>query len=253
MLYVTLMLLGNRKQLDILIWVVTFSVAFYGIKGGIWTVLTGGGGRVWGPPGGLIQGNNELAVALVMLMPMLAYLHHTTTNRWLRHALVFCMASVAFAILGSQSRGALLALVAMLVFLGIKGKNPIRTSLLLLVFAAMAISFMPDTWTSRMDTMGDYQQDASALSRIWTWKTMWAAALDHPLVGVGFSADNCRGVRPLCAGRGRVRHLQGPCVRRAQHLFPDAWRTWIRRPWALPVARRGHLADRRAAGAEDDG
>lgn len=28
------------------------------------------------------------------------------------------------------------------------------------------------------------------MSRIWTWKTMWAAALDRPFVGVGFGADN---------------------------------------------------------------
>lgn len=190
MLFVTLMLIRDRKHLELLIWVVTFSVAFYGIKGGIWTLTTGGGGRVWGPPGGLIEGNNELAVALVMLTPYLYYLYQTVQRRWVRWAMVFCIAVTAFAILGSQSRGALLALLAMALFLGIKGKRPIVTSVLLVVGVALAIAFMPDTWSDRMETIGAYEKDGSAMSRIWIWKTLWAAALDNPIVGVGFRADN---------------------------------------------------------------
>ena len=96
----------------------------------------------------------------------------------------------AFSVLGSQSRGALLALVSMAFFLGLKGKYPIRTSLVLLLLMVMAIGFMPDSWTSRMETIGEYQADGSAMSRIWTWKTLYAAALDRPLVGAGFRADN---------------------------------------------------------------
>lgn len=190
MLFVTLMLIQDRRQLQILIWVVTFSVAFFGIKGGVWTVMTGGGGRVWGPPGGMLQGNNELAVALVMLMPMLYYLHQTTPNRWVRHGLKFCMISSAFSILGSQSRGALLALISMSLFLGLKGKYPIRTTLAIGAMVAIAITFMPESWTERMETISTYQQDGSAMSRIWTWKTLFAAAVDRPLVGVGYGADS---------------------------------------------------------------
>ena len=48
MLILTLMILRGRKQIDCLIWVIVISVAFYGVKGGAWTLLTGGGGRVWG-------------------------------------------------------------------------------------------------------------------------------------------------------------------------------------------------------------
>ena len=190
MLFVTLVLVRDRKHLELLIWVVTFSVAFYGIKGGIWILRTGGGGRVWGPPGGQIEGNNELAVALVMLTPFLYYLYQTVARRWLRWALLGCIAATAFAILGSQSRGALIALLAMALFLGLKGKRPFLSTVLLAVGVALAIGFMPDTWTSRMETIGAYEQDGSAMSRIWTWKTMWAAALDNPIVGVGFRADN---------------------------------------------------------------
>lgn len=190
MLLVTWMLVTDAKQLRTLIWVVTFSVCFFGVKGGVWTVLTGGGGRVWGPPGGMLEENNALAVALVMLLPILYFLRQTETNKWLRHLLLFSMVTVTFSVLGSQSRGALLSLVSMAFFLGLKGKHPVRTSLMLVVFVMVAIGFMPDSWFDRMDTITNYQGDGSAMSRIWTWLTLWNAAVDRPLVGVGFRADN---------------------------------------------------------------
>lgn len=190
MLLVTWMLVTDAKQLRLLVWIVTFSVCFFGVKGGIWTILTGGGGRVWGPPGGMLEENNALAVALVMLTPMLYFLRQTETNIWLRRMLLFSMVMVVFSILGSQSRGALLALVSMSFFLGLKGKHPVRTSLLIVLGVVIAISFMPDSWSRRMETLNSFEADTSAMSRIWTWKTLWAAALDRPILGVGFRADN---------------------------------------------------------------
>lgn len=190
MLLVTWALLTEAKHLKTLVWVVTLSVAFFGIKGGIWTVLTGGSNRVWGPPGGMMEGNNELAVALVMLLPMLYFLRQTAAQKWLRHALTFGMVCVTFSVLGSQSRGALLALLSMAFVLGLKGKYPVRTSLVLLAGVALAVAFMPDTWSERMDTMRTYETDGSAMSRIWTWNTLWNAAVDRPLIGVGFGADS---------------------------------------------------------------
>ncbi|MCW5611009.1 MAG: putative O-glycosylation ligase, exosortase A system-associated [Rubrivivax sp.] len=190
MLLVTWMLVCDARQLRILVWVVTLSVAFYGIKGGVWTVVTGGGGRVWGPPGGLLQGNNELAVGLTMLMPMLYFLRQTSESKWVRHALLFSMGSCFFSIVGTQSRGALLALGAMTFFLGLKGKHPVRSSVTLLVLMVAVIGFMPETWSGRMSTIKTYQDDTSAMSRIWTWITLYNAAVDRPLVGAGFVADN---------------------------------------------------------------
>lgn len=190
MLLVTWMLVIDARQLRVLVWVVTLSVAFFGIKGGIWTVFTGGGGRVWGPPGGLLQGNNELAVGLVMLVPMMYFLYQTEPRRWLRYALLGSMVAMLFAILGSQSRGALVALLAMAFFLGIKGKHPVGTSLGLLLLVGLVIGFMPDTWTTRMRTINQYELDTSALSRLWTWQTLWNVAVDRPLFGAGFRADD---------------------------------------------------------------
>ena len=64
----------SRKHIELLIWVCVLSLGYYGAKGGVFTLMTGGGERVWGPPGGFIEENNSLAVALVMTIPMINYL-----------------------------------------------------------------------------------------------------------------------------------------------------------------------------------
>jgi probable O-glycosylation ligase (exosortase A-associated) len=189
MMLITLMLLRGRKQIEILIWVVIGSVGFFGIKGGAFTIATGGSARVWGPPGGMLEDNNALAVALVMLLPLFFYFLSTAKRRIVKVALGLSLLLMAFAILGTQSRGALVALLAMATLLGLKSKRPVAASLAIAAVVLLVIAFMPDSWTNRMDTIQEYKGDTSAMSRIYTWITMWNLALDRPLVGGGFGTD----------------------------------------------------------------
>lgn len=190
MIFVSLLLIRGRGQIEALIWIVTLSIGFYGMKGGIFTLLTGGGGRVWGPSGGVIQGNNELGIALVIVTPFMYYLRQIAPKAWMRTALTVGMGFMLVGILGTQSRGALLAVLSMALVLGLKGKYPIQTTLGLAAVMGLAVLFMPDSWTNRMHTIGTYSQDTSAMSRIYVWKTLWNLALDRPFVGAGFATDN---------------------------------------------------------------
>lgn len=188
-LMLTLMLLRGREQIERLIWVITLSLGFYGLKGGLFTVMTGGSGRVWGPPGGVIAGNNALGVALVMLVPFMYYLFQVSTRRYVRNGMLLLIATTFLGILGTQSRGALLALVSMAFFLALKGKRPVMTTSIIGGLLIAAITFMPESWTNRMNTIESYDQDSSAMSRVYTWKTLWNLAVDRPLIGAGFNAD----------------------------------------------------------------
>ncbi len=191
MLLVTLLLIRGREQIETMVWVVTASIGFYGVKGGIWTVLTGGNvGRVWGPSDSMVQDNNGLALALVVLVPFVYYLYQVSSRRLVRWGLAFSGVAICFSILGSQSRGAFLALLAMSFMLAFKGKRPFLMSFLLVAVLSTAILSMPERWTSRMETIQTYDQDASAMSRITTWKTLWNLAINQPIVGAGFRTDN---------------------------------------------------------------
>jgi putative inorganic carbon (HCO3(-)) transporter len=190
MLLATLMLIRGRSQIDQLIWTIVISVGFYGVKGGVWTILRGGVYTVWGPPGSYIEGNNELALALVMLLPLMYYLAHTGSKRWLKYGLWAAMGACTFSVLGSQSRGALLALGTLVLLLGTKSNRPILVTAVLLAGFAYAVAFMPDRWSARMNTIETFEQDASAMGRIHTWQTIWNMVLHRPVVGAGFDLAN---------------------------------------------------------------
>lgn len=190
MLFVTMMLIRGRKQIDQLIWAIVISIGFYGVKGGIWTLTSGGENRVWGPPGSFIEGNNELGLALTMLIPLMYYLARTASKKWIRYGMWAAMGACAFSILGSHSRGAFLAIGVAALFLGIKSGRPIVITAVLLLALAGAATYMPDNWINRMGTIETYQSDASAVSRLQTWETIWNMVKSRPIVGAGFDLAN---------------------------------------------------------------
>ncbi|MCM8595404.1 putative O-glycosylation ligase, exosortase A system-associated [Accumulibacter sp.] len=189
MIFLTLMLLRGRQSIERLVWVIALSIGLYGVKGGLWTMFTGGGGRVWGPPGGFASENNTFGLSLVILLPLFYYLYQVATRRVIRLALIGCLVTLPFAILGTQSRGALLALISMATLLGLKGKRPVLTTILIATVVAAAVAFMPDSWSGRMQTIQSYEEDSSAMSRLYAWLTMWNLAVDRPIVGGGFVVD----------------------------------------------------------------
>ena len=185
MIIVALVILRTKQHIFALMWVCAGSLALLGIKGGAFTLLTGGNYRVWGPPGSFIGGNNEMALALVMVIPLLRFLQMNIGSRIGRHTLTGSMLLCAAAALGSQSRGALLAIGAMVLALWWRGKNKFSMAILLLVASVPLIAFMPDQWTARMSTISEYKDDRSAMGRISAWWAAWNIALRYPL-GVGF-------------------------------------------------------------------
>jgi putative inorganic carbon (HCO3(-)) transporter len=74
MIFLTPLVINNRQRLHGLVWIIALSLGFYGVKGGIFTILKGGAHRVQGPPGTFIDGNNEIALALLMTIPLIRYL-----------------------------------------------------------------------------------------------------------------------------------------------------------------------------------
>lgn len=185
MLLLTLAVLYTRKHIMAFAWIVALSLAFYGVKGGLFTLAHGGNYKVWGPDGGYIEGNNEIGLALVMIIPLLMFLKTTVEGKWGRRALTGIMLLCAIAALGTHSRGALLAISAMLVVMWWRSERRMLGLLLLPVIAVAMLSFMPEAWWDRMGTIKTYQDDSSALGRINAWIFAWNLALDN-FFGGGF-------------------------------------------------------------------
>ena len=189
MILVAMVVLYSRKHIEALTWILVLSLAFYGVKGGIFTILTGGSYRVWGPEGTYIDGNNELAIALIMAIPLMRFLQQQATNKWVKRGLLMSMVLCAVAAIGSQSRGALLALGAMGVVLWWRGKHKLQVGLLFVVLAVALVIFMPASWTDRMHSIKTYEQDGSAMGRINAWWMAFNLAKSN-LFGGGFMIYN---------------------------------------------------------------
>lgn len=187
MVMMALVLLHSKKHIIALVWVCAASIALLGMKGGIFTLTTGGNYRVWGPPGSFIGDNNEFALAVVLVIPLLRFLQLQLREWWARWAMTGVMLLCAASALGSHSRGAVLATSAMGLTLWWRGKNKLRLAVLMVVAVVPLVTFMPDHWSQRMSTIGAEDADRSVLGRFSAWWTAWGIAKNYP-TGVGFSA-----------------------------------------------------------------
>ncbi|MDC8786168.1 putative O-glycosylation ligase, exosortase A system-associated [Roseateles koreensis] len=185
MILVALAVLYSRRHIMALTWVLAGSLGFYGVKGGIFTLATGGSYRVWGPSGSYIDGNNEVALALVMTIPLIRFLQLNTPGKWMHRGLSAAMLLCAASALGSQSRGALVAIAAMALLMWWRGNKKFQMGLIFVVLGVALITFMPDTWTERMSTIKTYDQDSSAGGRINAWWMAFNLAT-HNFFGGGF-------------------------------------------------------------------
>lgn len=183
MVYVTMMIMQSRERVNLLVWVIAMSIGFYGVKGGIFTIVNGGVYHVRGPDGSFIGGDNEMGLALIMTIPLLRYLQLTTANFWIRTGLAAATVLSAVAAVGSQSRGAMLGLVSMGVFLWLKSRNKIFTGMIGAMAVVLVLLVMPQQWRDRMETIKNYESDSSAMGRINAWTMAFNLAKDRPLGG----------------------------------------------------------------------
>lgn len=182
----TLLIMQTRERINWLVIVITASIGFYSIKGGVFTLATGARYTAWGPPGSFIEGNNELGLAIVMVIPFMNYLRQTSKNIWLRRFWLMAMVLSGLTILATYSRGAFLAAGAMVLFLIIKAQRRYLFVVGALLVLPLLINFMPERWHERISTIAEYDQDASALGRFNAWHFAYNVAADRPLVGGGF-------------------------------------------------------------------
>ena len=190
MMFMTLIaaaVVRTEKQINIFLWILVSSVAFFGIKGGVFTILTGGEFTVWGPPDSHISDNNAISVALVMIIPLMAYLQRHSKYPVVKWGLVLSMLLSGASIIATYSRGAFVAVCAMLLMLAIKSQKRLMILTLVTISAAVALSSMPERYWDRMKTITAENPDASVQGRFNAWAMAWNLALDRPVTGGGFA------------------------------------------------------------------
>jgi len=117
------------------------------------------------------------------------YFQLNLKHRWARLGFGLLIVITLGAIIGTYSRGALVGGAAMLGFLWLKSHYKLLLALTFIGALVPLVAFMPQKWTDRMVSIGDYEEGSSAQGRIDSWIFAINIANARPLIGGGFKAS----------------------------------------------------------------
>jgi probable O-glycosylation ligase (exosortase A-associated) len=194
----TAQMLSTRARLEAFVWVLVLSAIYFAVPGAIKVIISGGSGGIGtgevvvGAEGSFFGDRVTLSVVLALALPFALYLGRRTTLlpiRWQRlawPAMLGVAATFLIALIGTFARTGLVAGSATLLMLAARSQRKIVAALVVAAVVLALLAITPDNWFFRMDTIVNYQDDGSAMSRIAAWKWAWHLALEHPIVGGGF-------------------------------------------------------------------
>jgi putative inorganic carbon (hco3(-)) transporter len=179
-------LMNSKVRIIALIWVIAIALGYFGAKGGLLFIASAGRHQFTGPSKSMIADRNTLALALIMVIPLMNYLRITTQDYLVRLAVLGVIGLTVFAVLGTYSRGGFLALIGMGAFLWWRSRQKIIPLIAAILVIVPAVTLVPESWTQRMETISDASEsDNSFRGRMLAWAYSTNAALDRPLVGAG--------------------------------------------------------------------
>ena len=175
----------SRQRLRVLLWTIALSLAFFGVKGGVFGIVSGGRPILRGP-GGLLEDNNDFALALVMNIPLLWYLGISERKLpWVKPCTQVAVALTIITIALTHSRGGFLALAATGLWIAWRSGKFIRAVLLLAALVGAFLLAVPPEVLERLGSITATAGDSSIQARFRSWTVALAMIQGNPLLGVG--------------------------------------------------------------------
>jgi probable O-glycosylation ligase (exosortase A-associated) len=175
----------TRERLRVMCWVIALSLGFYGVKSGLWGLAHLGGVQILRGPGGMLQDNNDLSLALSMAVPMLFHLGWTERKPEIRKAFWFALPLTVITIGLTHSRGGFLSVAAAIGVLVWRSRNRFQGIAVGFLVALAALVFAPASYKERIASIAEYKTEGSASSRLRAWGIATRMAVDNPALGVG--------------------------------------------------------------------
>jgi probable O-glycosylation ligase (exosortase A-associated) len=186
MTVMALFIIDDRRKFEYFMLVLGLSVAAIAVKGGIWGIVTGAKYMLWGPRGSMIQDNNDVALALNMVVPLVFAFTKIFQAKRLRLLFYAVFGLTVFSIILTQSRGGFVGLMAVAAVMGMKSRGKFLVIPAMLVLGPVLFYFLPEHYKARVQTLENYDTDLSALGRLNAWKFAANLAREKPLTGGGF-------------------------------------------------------------------
>lgn len=190
MTFVMGMLIYGEKKIRAMFWVIMVGIGLFGVKGGIFSLMTGGQYHVVGPELTFLAANTSLGLAFNMTLPLLVYAAQEQTIKWRRHALYAAALLTVIATIFTFSRGAWIGLAVTALLVLLRMRRGVLIAVAMAPVALGALALIPGAVKDRAGTIGTYEQDNSAMTRIQAWSVAWNVAVSNPLTGGGFDYEN---------------------------------------------------------------
>ncbi|MBI5860820.1 MAG: putative O-glycosylation ligase, exosortase A system-associated [Rhodocyclales bacterium] len=176
----------KRYRIHAFVLVMCLGLGFHGLIDGLKFFSSGGSHLVRGFK--KFGDNNHFAVMLVMAVPLLLYMTSYSKSRWLRLAALAVAIITIAAVIGTRSRGGFVAMVAVGLWLVLTSRKKLPALTVFVAGIIFVVAIAPESWTQRMETIQEAEQDSSFMSRVEAWQVSSAIALHNPLTGGGFHA-----------------------------------------------------------------
>lgn len=186
--------LRTRLRIEALSLVMILSASSIIITGGIKTLLSGGGYGVLNlmveNNSGLYEGSIISTVA-ICIIPLILYFARQGTVFPPGRAVTLFAYALCFACLlmpiGTEARTGLVCAAVLAALMVLHVKRKLLCGALGAAALVVAIPFLPASFTDRMDSIGNYQADESASTRLAVWNWTLDYVRQHPFGG-GFDA-----------------------------------------------------------------
>jgi probable O-glycosylation ligase (exosortase A-associated) len=178
----------SRLRVHSLLFGLALGMGYHGASEGMKFILSGGSHRVFGPSGSIIGDNNHFALAMTFLLPIIVYLYTYSAKPLIRYGLLCTGGLIFVSIIGTFSRGGLIALTTVGIYGLLRSKHKFLTLAALVIGFGFIVYFAPEHWFNRMSTIQEADQDGSFMQRVIAWKISILLALDNPLLGGGITS-----------------------------------------------------------------
>lgn len=128
---------------------------------------------------------NDFSLSVCITIPMCIYLFLSAKKVYLKTIYAAALLILIFAVIGTQSRGASIALACIFLYLWWAGRQKILGIVFIAAALLVVVNYAPPVYFERLNTVANYQEEGSAQGRIMAWKTAIRMAEKYPFTGVG--------------------------------------------------------------------
>lgn len=146
------------------------------------------GHGVTGAPG-WFQNSGEFGVQMAIFVPIVGYFTVALRPHLGKKMLLFCYLMMLTAIIGtigSSSRGAMIAVAAVVLFMVLKSRHKMKALMIVAVLALFTNFMLPPESRARFEAIGD-DEDRTSVSRQNYWNFGVKVIGEYPVLGIGFA------------------------------------------------------------------